>query len=93
MRLWHQGLNRVFQIDVCRFKSVDCDGFWPSSSVNFESLETWLYYFVGTFIGTLEGRTMSNSLDEDKLSLLQITKNQVWYHTILRGGDGGQERT
>ena len=75
MRLWHRGLDRVFQIDVCRVKSVDCDCFWPSSSVNFEGLETWLYYLVGTFIGMLAGCTMSISMDEDKLSLLQITRN------------------
>ena len=90
MRFWHRGLDRVFQVDVGRFQSVDCDCFWPSSSVNFEGLETWLYYFVWTFIGTLEGRTMSVSTDENKFSLLQITRNRVWYHTMLRGGDGGQ---
>ena len=26
----------MFQVHVCRFKSVDCDCFGPSSSVNFE---------------------------------------------------------
>ena len=52
MRLWHQGLNRVFQIDVCRFKSVDNikSRFWGERCSGGDLRTTYTENFVSSML-------------------------------------------